>query len=283
MQVNESLRALKGARLLLDTTGKSGAGGLATPAKKEHLGAKIVAPQSKHDLKLVRQKTASKLKAQSSKNLAAGAAAAPAAAPEVDELGDDGKMGYAQRMELEEQMKLLSTPENVPLFTVEGAPLSKNVKDLKDRLVKQALDYCEAHGGKFEDSGTGGFPEAPGTARSDSGYQPAVYNDSGYNDTEMPKVVEWRRPEEFCPGTPVMFHNDYSVEGIIQGAGFDNRWFISALNIVSGNRGQLDRIFFGELDETWIDKGFFVCKFFKDDPMSDDDWQVRCLMTLDDP
>ena len=60
-------------------------------------------------------------------------------------------------------------------------------------------------------------------------------------------VGSWRRPEEFAPNAPVMFHNDYSVEGIIQGAGFDNRWFISALSIVAGNRGQLDRIFFGEL------------------------------------
>ena len=71
-----------------------------------------------------------------------------------------------------------------------------------------------------------------------------------------------------------MFRNDYSVEGIIQGAGFDNRWFISAMNICSGNRGQLDRVFFGELCDEWKQKGFFVCKFYQDDPMSDDDWQV---------
>ena len=74
-------------------------------------------------------------------------------------------------------------------------------------------------------------------------------------------------------GRPIMFRNDYSVEGIIQGAGFDNRWFISAMNICSGNRGQLDRVFFGELCDEWKQKGFFVCKFYQDDPMSDDDWQ----------
>ena len=37
---------------------------------------------------------------------------------------------------------------------------------------------------------------------------------------------------------------------------------------------QLDRVFFGELDQSWLDFGFFVCKFFQDDPNSDDDWQV---------
>ena len=63
------------------------------------------------------------------------------------------------------------------------------------------------------------------------------------------------------------------VSGIVQGK-MDNRWFISALNIVAANRVQLDRVFFGELDVTWVQHGFFVCKFYKDDPYSDDDWQV---------
>jgi len=76
-----------------------------------------------------------------------------------------------------------------------------------------------------------------------------------------------------------MFANDWSAAEGIVGAweaadGNDNRWLISALNIVAANREQLDRIFFGELDDTWIEKGFFVCKFYRDDPYSDDDWQV---------
>jgi hypothetical protein len=101
-------------------------------------------------------------------------------------------------MEMEEELKLLTTPENVPLFTVEGAPLSKNVKDLKDRLIKQALDQCARTGQKFEDSGPGGFPVAPGRARSDKGHQPQVYNEEGYNNSGMPSVIDWRRPEEFA-------------------------------------------------------------------------------------
>ena len=52
---------------------------------------------------------------------------------------------------------------------------------------------------------------------------------------------------------------------------------------VAANRTQFDRIFFGELDTTWVTYGFYVCKFYQDDPMSDDDWKVNltalCICT----
>ena len=32
--------------------------------------------------------------------------------------------------------------------------------------------------------------------------------------------------------------------------------------------------------DEWIDKGFFVCKFYQDDPSSDDDWQVILIDVL---
>jgi len=197
--------------------------------------------------------------------------------------GDDGKIGYAQRMEMEEAKKLDKWPENVPLMTIEGQPLSENVKKEKERLVNKAMQYCWATGGKFEDSGPGGFPSAPG--RAEGRVQPAVYK-HGEPSADLPVVTQWLRPEEFCnmarPGEPpptrymqpMLFKSMYEIESIIQAAGFDNRWFISALNIVASNRGQLERIFFGEIDPTWVEYGFFVCKFYKDDPMSDDDWQV---------
>ena len=47
---------------------------------------------------------------------------------------------------------------------------------------------------------------------------------------------------------------------------------MSALNIVAGNREQLDRMFM--CDMQYADKGFFVLKFYRDDPMSDDDWGI---------
>ena len=252
-----TLVPLKGARLppKLDAKGNKG----------ESKGSgKMGPPIAKHDVAATR-----------------AAGAAPKADGTKDELGDDGKMGYAQRMEMEEAMRLSKHPENVPLFTVEGAPLSDNVKkDMADKVAK-ALAYCREHGTKFEDSGgpdavdrRGGFPRATGNAAGS--HQPECYPKG--RSGSLPEVVEWRRPEEFPEADrPVMFRNDYSVEGIIQGAGFDNRWFISAMNIVSGNRGQLDRLFFGELCDEWIDNGFFVCKFYQDDPQSDDDWQVGRL------
>ena len=60
-------------------------------------------------------------------------------AEERSETDDDGKMGYAQRMEMGEAMRLSKHPENVPLFTVEGAPLSENVKKDKDDKVKNEV------------------------------------------------------------------------------------------------------------------------------------------------
>ena len=256
-----TLTPLKGARLPPPAGGTKG---------EKKGGGHMAPPTSKHDLGQVRAAGAADAKAKDAATApTSGLASAPATA---DELGDDGKMGYAQRMELEEAMKLSKQPENVPLFTVEGQPLSGNVKKEKEDKVAKALAYCAQTGGKFEDSGKGGFPEAPGNAPGD--HQPACYR-GGTRTGSLPQVVEWLRPEEFVPdGRPIMFRNDYSVEGIIQGAGFDNRWFISAMNICSGNRGQLDRVFFGELCDEWKQKGFFVCKFYQDDPMSDDDWQV---------
>jgi len=120
-----------------------------TKGAKKVKGEKQAPPVSKHDVSKLRSEAADK--------------------------GDDGTLGYAQRLEIEEALRLSKAPENVPIMTREGAPLSENVKKRKDALVKQALDYCAAHGGKFEDSGDGGFPSAPGTA--EGAHQPAVYKD----------------------------------------------------------------------------------------------------------
>ena len=195
--------------------------------------------------------------------------------------GDDGKMGYAQRMELEEAKALEKWVENVPMMTIEGQPLSENVKRRRDAAIKLAMDQCRQTGRKFEDTT---WP--PKSGRAEGEHQPCVYN-KGYPTAGMPLVTQWLRPEEFVnnydprypdspptPRQPMLFKSLWEVEGIIQGATMDNKWFVSTLNIVSANRGQLDRIFFGEVDPTWVTYGFFVCKFYQDDPASDDDWQV---------
>jgi len=183
-----------------------------------------------------------------------------------EELGDTGKIGYAQKMELEELARLEKWVENVPMMTIEGQPLSDNVKKRKKELVEQALANAAARGGLFEDPD---FPPAAGSAAGD--HQPAVYS-RGAPVAGMPVVTQWRRPREWC-AAPKLFKNDWEVENVVQGFGIDNKWLLSAINIVSGNREQLDRFFFGEA-ELHADKGFFVCKIYRDDPLSDDDWQV---------
>ena len=60
--------------------------------------------------------------------------------------GDDGKMGYAQRMELEEAKALEKWVENVPMMTIEGQPLSENVKRRRDAAIKLAMDQCRQTG-----------------------------------------------------------------------------------------------------------------------------------------
>ena len=199
---------------------------------------------------------------------------------------DDGKMGYAERMELEEAIRLEKWKENVPMMTIEGQPLSENVKKRRDALVAYATAKAQANGGLFEDSGgpyndaaisainghtdhiDQGFPKAAGSA---AGTQPEVYTGGSPGAHEHAVVTQWLRPSQMANVTsPMLFKNDFEVEGIIQGEGTTNRWLLSALNIIGGNREQLDRVFM-EHDEA---QGFFICKFYQDDPLSDDDWQV---------
>ena len=171
---------LKGARLpqVVPPGGKKG----------ESKGSgKLGPPIAKHDV------NATRAAAKKASEGGDGAAAA-AGGGGKDEIGDDGKMGYAQRMEIEEAMRLSKHPENVPLFTVEGAPLSENVKKDKDQKVAKALAYCKQHGTKFEDSGPGGFPAAPGKA--EGSHQPECYP-KGRSGT-LPEVVQWLRPEEMA-------------------------------------------------------------------------------------
>ena len=209
------------------------------------------------------------------------AAARRAATAGQAETEDDGKMGYAEKMEMEELARLGKWKENVPMMTIEGQPLSDTVKKWAKDLTDAALAQVAATGRKFEDQGfpqlplswnQTGFPAMQGPAQGSA--QPQVYgNGAGEPVPGMAAVTHWRRPEEMgMQSEPKLFKNDWEVEGIIQSPHLDNRWFISALNIVAGNRDQLDRLFMCDYDHK--DKGFFVLKFYMDDPKSDDDWAV---------
>ena len=272
-----AVKPLVGGALASGETGRPGAArqqGFAGPPSAGAGKSRISAPAATYDVAAARAAAVEKKKA------AALAAGAPAGTAETE---DDGKMGYAERMELEELERLGRWKENVPMFTIEGQPLSDNVKKWAKELETAALAQCAQSGFKFEDRG---FPELPSSAslrwnatgfpaqpgRAEGASQPQCY-EAGTPGAGMPAVTHWRRPEEFVPQgqTPTMFKNDWEVEGIIQSGGLDNRWFVSALNIVAGNRDQLDRAF---MDRSHEREGFFVLKFYRDDPMSDDDWAV---------
>ena len=70
-----------------------------------------------------------------------GKQAAPVAKHDVAKMraaaADDGTMGYAQRMELEQELRLSKWVENVPMMTVEGQPITENIKKKKDALIAQ--------------------------------------------------------------------------------------------------------------------------------------------------
>ena len=130
------------------------------------------------------------------------------------------------------------------MMTIEGQPLSKTVKKWADDLIAAALAQTQQTGRKFEDRGVPthplawnrtGFPSLPDAAQSSA--QPQVYdNQAGEPVPGLPVVDHWRRPEQIAPTTPMLFKNDWEVEGIVQSPHLDNRWLMSALNIVAGNR-----------------------------------------------
>ena len=148
-------------------------------------------------------------------NLAASRRAAGGGQSETE---DDGKMGYAEKMEMEELVRLGKWQENVPMMTIEGQPLSDTCKKWAKDLTEAALAQVAATGRKFEDQGFGqlplswnqtGFPAMPGSAQSNA--QPQVYgNEAGEPAPGMPGVTHWRRPEEMgMPTEPLLCKNDW--------------------------------------------------------------------------
>ena len=211
---------------------------------------------------------------------------APAAKHDVAKMregdGDDGKMGYAQRMELEEEKALKGWVENLPMMTIEGQPLSENVKKRRDARSRRRWTSAGRRGSKFEDTT---WPQSPG-ARDRAPTSRAVYNKRLSRRRACRRdavaaargVCQQRRPAlpRLAAGAAAADALQVAVGGggHHPGGGDGQPLVRLALNIVSANRGQLDRIFFGEVDPTWVTYGFFVCKFYHDDPLSDDDWQV---------
>lgn len=144
---------------------------------------------------------------------------------------------------------------------VEGGGMSKQQQDAAAFLIAAAVASCSG-GRKYVDAA---FPPSAASLWLD-GRAP------GAGTLPSDPVESWRRPEEMAggggPGT--LFKNDWEVEGVVPGA-LSNRWLLAACNIVGGDQEVAARCF---VDPTHAAEGFYLVRFFVDDPNSDDDWRV---------
>mmetsp|Transcript_15023 Transcript_15023/g.46005 ORF Transcript_15023/g.46005 Transcript_15023/m.46005 type:complete len:722 (-) Transcript_15023:347-2512(-) len=165
----------------------------------------------------------------------------------------------------------MPAPLNIPVLKVEGQGLSKKQQlDLK-RMEKDALAWTSANSRRYEDPDFPAGPEALGPELAQ-------------------QVVSWRRPSEFV-SDPLLFKNFWEIEGVKPGTALDDRWFLGAVNIIAGNRDSIDRMFLSSvkdenarepmlaLAQQGADHGFYIVRFYEDDPHSDDDWQ--CVLVDD--
>mmetsp|Transcript_5363 Transcript_5363/g.13308 ORF Transcript_5363/g.13308 Transcript_5363/m.13308 type:complete len:731 (-) Transcript_5363:186-2378(-) len=153
---------------------------------------------------------------------------------------------------------------NVPKLKQEGQGLSKKqLLDLK-ASEKAALAWTSANGRRYEDPDFPCSPNSLGTELSQH-------------------VTSWRRPSEFAEN-PLLFKNFWEIEGVQPSPLLNDRWFLGALNIVAGNKDNVDRMFLSALKEEGAKdqmaalseqgarEGFYIVRFYHDDPASDDDW-----------
>lgn len=166
--------------------------------------------------------------------------------------------------------RAMPSPLHVPVLKVEGQGLSKKQQQDLKHMEKDALGWTSAQGRKYEDPDFPAGPESLGP--------------------ELAKhVVSWRRPDEFADA-PELFKNFWEIEGVKPGI-VDDRWFLGAVNIVGGNKDNIDRLFvsmkkddnarepLAPLAEQGAKEGFYIIRFYEDDPNSDDDWQ--CVLVDD--
>ena len=88
-----------------------------------------------------------------------------------------------------------------------------------------------------------------------------------YTDIERPpsglmpySAIEWLRPEQFCPNEPVLFTDGALKNGIEPGS-IANKWFLSALAMVSSNMNLIQNLFVHTGQES---HGRYCLKFFKE-------------------
>jgi hypothetical protein len=144
---------------------------------------------------------------------------------------------------------------------VEGGGMSKQQQDAAAALIAAAVASCSG-GRKYEDAA---FPPTAASLWLD-GRAP------GPGTLQRDPVASWRRPDEMAGagGPACLFKNGWEVEGVVPGA-LPNRWLLAACNIVGGDPEVAARCF---VDATHAAQGFYVVRFYVDDPSSDDDWRV---------
>ena len=82
-------------------------------------------------------------------------------------------------------------------------------------------------------------------------------------------VASWLRPDEFST-EPRLFFNEWQVLGVAPSV-LPNHNLLAAANIVAGDPDVIKRVY---LSTEHAAHGFYVLRFFHDDPRSDDDWKV---------
>jgi len=165
----------------------------------------------------------------------------------------------------------MSAVLNIPVHKAEGKGLSRKKQLEAKQVEKNALAWTSQNGRKYEDAD---FAPGPGVLGPDLAQ----------------KVVSWKRPGEFA-NKPELFKNFWEIEGVKPGI-LDDRWFLGAVNIVAGNKDNVDRMFLSALKgedatatgrsddpmrplmEQGAKEGFYLIRFYVDDhdPRTDEDW-----------
>ena len=148
---------------------------------------------------------------------------------------------------------LAGEPSNEPTLVAEGQGLSSLQERDAAALVAAAEAQVASSGRPFEDAD---FP--PSATSLGAGWAHA------------PLATQWRRPVEIAGDGAKLFKNDWEIEGVVLGPA-QNGWLMAALNILAGDREVLERVF---VDARHGASGFYLLRFFHDDPRSDDDWKV---------
>ena len=114
---------------------------------------------------------------------------------------------------------------------------------------------------------------AGGKLYEDAEFPAAAASLGGGGWAHQSAVASWRRPSEIAGAGAVLLRDD--LHGVRLGP-INDRWLLGALNIIAGDPDVVRSAF---VDDSHGANGFYVVRFYHDDPASDDDWQ--CVLVDD--